>query len=66
MPFGTVTIQRLRGAKIGRRCIIAKEVFIDNTDPHLVEIGDDVMMAPEVRAALEAASGADDGPPEGR
>jgi acetyltransferase-like isoleucine patch superfamily enzyme len=49
LPFGTVTIQRLRGVRIGRRCIIPKEVFIDDMDPHYVEIGDDVVMAPGVR-----------------
>lgn len=49
LPFGVVTVQRLRGVKIGRRCIIPKEVFIDDMDPHLIEIGDEVVMAPGVR-----------------
>lgn len=48
-PFGTVFFQRLRGVKIGSRCIIPKEVFIDDMDPHMVEIGNDVVMAPGVR-----------------
>ncbi len=48
MPFGTVTIQRLRGVKIGRGVILPKEVFIDDMDPHLVEIGDDALLAPGV------------------
>jgi acetyltransferase-like isoleucine patch superfamily enzyme len=49
MPVGTVSIQRLRGVKIGRGCIIPKEVFIDDMDPQFIEIGDDVVMAPGVR-----------------
>lgn len=49
MPVGTVTIQRLRGVKIGRRCIIPKEVFFDDMDPRYIEIGDEVVMAPGVR-----------------
>ena len=38
-PFGNVTIQRLRGVKIGRRVILPKEVFIDDMDPHFCTIG---------------------------
>ena len=49
LPFGTVTIQRLRGVKIGRHCIIPKEVFFDDRHPHYIEFGDDVVMAPFVR-----------------
>jgi len=48
-PFGTVILQRLRGVKIGRGCIIPKEVFIDDMDPYMIEIGNDVVMAPGVR-----------------
>lgn len=49
LPFGTVTIQRLRGVKIGRRCIVPKEVFFDDMDPRSIELGDEVVMAPGVR-----------------
>jgi len=48
MPVGTKTIQRLRGVKIGRGAIVSKESFIDDMDPHLVEIGEDAMIAPGV------------------
>jgi acetyltransferase-like isoleucine patch superfamily enzyme len=58
MPFGTVTIQRLRGVKIGRRCIIPKEVFFDDMDPYLIEVGDDVVMAPGVRIFAHVHYGA--------
>ena len=58
LPFGTVTIQRLRGVKIGRRCIIPKEVFFDDMDPHYIEIGDDVVMAPGVRIFAHVHYGA--------
>jgi serine acetyltransferase len=49
LPFGTVTLQRLRGVRIGRGAILPKEVFLDDMDAHLIEIGDEVVMAPGVR-----------------
>jgi acetyltransferase-like isoleucine patch superfamily enzyme len=49
LPFGTVTLQRLRGVRIGRGVILPKEVFLDDMDGHLIEIGDEVVMAPGVR-----------------
>lgn len=58
LPFGQVWIQRLRGVKIGRRCIIPKEVFIDDMDPHYIEIGDEVVMAPGVRIFAHVHYGA--------
>jgi len=58
MPFGTNTIQRLRGVKIGRGCIIPKEVFFDDMDPYLITLGDEVMMAPGVRIFAHVHYGA--------
>jgi len=48
VPFGNAFFHRLRGVKIGKGCIIPKEVFIDEMEPKLIEIGNNVTIAPNV------------------
>ena len=47
MPYSgpRVLLHRLRGVHIGNNVLIGNNVIIDNTNPHLVSIGDGVSLA---------------------
>ncbi len=51
-PAMRVLLHRMRGVRIGRRVFIGTEVFIDDAEPDLVRIGDDVTII--ARAAIIA------------
>jgi maltose O-acetyltransferase len=56
-PVGKISIlfYRMRGTKIGKNCGIGHRVYIEETVPWLVEIGDNVVIGP--RTTITAQDG---------
>ena len=46
VPFGASFLQRLRGVKVGRHVHISNNVYLDEMEPHLIEICDHATVGP--------------------